>query len=99
MKNNQQGFFLQNLGYYFAINNYVDLAILGDIYTNGSWGLRFESNYALRYKFSGSFSLRFENLITSQRGFDDFSQRNNFYLRWSHSQNHCQTLTLVFRPQ
>ena len=86
-ENNEQGFFLQNLGYYFAINDYVDLSILGDIYTNGSWGLRFESNYALRYKFSGSFSLRFENLITSQRGFDDFSQRNNFYLRWSHSQN------------
>ncbi len=86
-ENNQQGFFLQNLGYYFAINDYVDLSILGDIYTNGSWGLRFESNYALRYKFSGSFSLRFENLITSQRGFDDFSQRNNFYLRWSHSQD------------
>ncbi len=86
-ENNQQGFFLQNLGYYFAINDYVDLSILGDIYTNGSWGLRFESNYALRYKFTGSFSLRFENLITSQRGFDDFSQRNNFYLRWSHSQD------------
>ena len=86
-ENNQQGFFLQNLGYYFAINDYVDLSVLGDIYTNGSWGLRFESNYALRYKFSGSFSLRFENLITSQRGFDDFAQRNNFYLRWSHSQD------------
>ena len=86
-ENSEQGFFLQNLGYYFAINDYVDLAILGDIYTNGSYGLRFESSYALRYKFSGNFSLRFENLITSQRGFDDFAQTNNFYLRWSHSQN------------
>jgi len=83
----EQGFFLQNLGYYFAISDYVDLSILGDIYTNGSWGLRFESTYALRYKFTGNFSLRFENLITSQRGFDDFAKRNNFYLRWSHNQD------------
>jgi hypothetical protein len=84
---NSRGFFLQNGGYYFAINDYVDLAVLGDVYTNGSWGLRFESNYALRYKFSGSFSLRFENLVSGQRGFDDFSKTNNFYLRWSHSQD------------
>lgn len=86
-ENNNQGFFLQNGGYYFAINDYVDLAVLGDVYTNGSWALRLESNYALRYKFNGSFSLRFENLITGQRGFPDFSKSNNYYLRWSHSQN------------
>lgn len=86
-ENNNQGFFLQNGGYYFAISDYVDLAVLGDVYTNGSWGLRFESNYSLRYKFSGNFSLRFENLITGQRGFPDFGKTNNFYLRWSHSQD------------
>jgi len=84
--NNNQGFFLQNGGYYFAISDYVDLAVLGDIYSNGSWGMRFESNYAYRYRFSGNFSLRFENLINSQRGFSDYSKNNNFYLRWSHSQ-------------
>ena len=86
-ENNQQGFFLQNGGYYFAINDYVDLAVLGDVYTNGSWAIRLESNYALRYKFNGSFSLRFENLINGQRGFPDFSKSNNYYLRWSHAQN------------
>ncbi len=86
-ENNNQGFFLQNGGYYFAINDYVDLAILGDVYSNGSWGLRLESSYALRYKFTGSFRLRFENLLTSQRGFDDFGKTNNFNLQWSHSQS------------
>ena len=86
-ENSAQGFSLQNGGYYFAINDYVDLAVLGDVYTNGSWGLRFESSYALRYKFTGSFRLRFENLITSQRGFSDYSKRNNFNLQWSHSQS------------
>ncbi len=86
-QNNNQGYFLQNGGYYFAISDYVDLAVLGDVYTNGSWATRFESNYAKRYKFSGNFSLRFENLITGQRGFENFSKRNNFYVRWSHSQS------------
>ncbi|WP_238988386.1 putative LPS assembly protein LptD [Aureibaculum marinum] len=84
-ENSNQGFFLQNGGYYFAINDYVDLAVLGDVYTNGSWGMRFESNYSVRYRFSGNFSLRFENLITGQRGFSSYNKRNNFYVRWSHS--------------
>ncbi|MDH3322343.1 MAG: putative LPS assembly protein LptD, partial [Flavobacteriaceae bacterium] len=86
-ENNNQGFFLQNGGYYFAINDYVDLAVLADIYTNGSWGLRTESNYALRYKFTGNFSFRYENLINSQRGFPDYSKSTNFFVRWTHSQS------------
>jgi len=86
-QNNNQGYFLQNGGYYFSINDYLDLALLGDIYTNGSWGLRAESNYNLRYKFTGSFSLRYENLINSQKGFPDYSKSNNFFVRWSHSQS------------
>jgi len=85
--NNQQGYFLQNGGYYFAINDFVDLAVLGDVYSNGSWGLRTESTYAVRYKFNGNFSFRYENLKNSIRGFDDFSETTNYNLRWSHSQD------------
>ena len=83
----QQGYFLQNGGYYFAINDYVDLAVLGDVYTNGSWGLRTESSYSIRYKFSGNFSFRYENLKNSIRGFDDFSKTTSYNIRWSHSQD------------
>ncbi|MEN8187237.1 MAG: putative LPS assembly protein LptD [Bacteroidota bacterium] len=85
--NRNQGYFLQNGGYYFSINDYFDLALLGDIYTNGSWGLRAESNYALRYKFTGNFSLRYENLINSQLGLPDYSKSTNYFIRWSHSQS------------
>lgn len=84
---NNRGYFLQNGGYYFAISDYVDLAVLGDYYTNGSYALRFDSNYALRYKFNGNLSVRFENLINSERGFPDFSQTNIYNIRWSHSQD------------
>lgn len=83
----QQGFFLQNGGYYFAISDYVDLAVLADVYTNGSWGIRFESGYNKRYKFSGNIDFSFENLISGQRGFSNFSKRNNYFITWSHQQD------------
>ncbi|MFY0629265.1 MAG: LPS-assembly protein LptD [Flavobacteriaceae bacterium] len=82
-----RGIGIQNGGYYFAVNDYVDLELLGDVYSNGSWGLRSNSQYYLRYKFSGNFSLSFEKIIQSTRGFDDFSQASNFNLRWSHRQD------------
>jgi len=82
-----QGYFLQNGGYYLALNDYLDISLMGDVYTNGSWGFRVESSYVARYKFNGNFSLRFENLIKSVKGFDDYSKSTNFNLRWSHSQD------------
>lgn len=84
---NERGYFLQNGGYYFAINDYVDLAVLGDYYTNGSYGLRLENTYAKRYKFRGNLGFRYENLITSERGFPDYGKSTVYNLRWSHTQD------------
>lgn len=86
-ENSTQGYFLQNGGYYFVVNDNFDLALLGDIYTNGSWGMRAESSYAKRYKFSGNFNFTYENLTNSLKGFDDYSKATNFNIRWSHSQD------------
>lgn len=86
-ESNNQGFFMQNGGYYFALSDYFDLTVLGDLYTNGSWGLNASSNYYVRYKFNGSFSVRFENLIQGIRGLSDYQKSTNFNLRWSHSQD------------
>ena len=82
-----QGYSLQNGGYYFALGKKYDLAILADYYTNGSYAMRFESSYANRYKFSGNFNFRFENQITSERGFPDYGKTNIYNLQWSHSQD------------
>ncbi|CAM1333633.1 putative LPS assembly protein LptD [Tenacibaculum aestuariivivum] len=84
---NNQGFFLQNGGYYFALSDYFDLSVLADLYTNGSWGLGAESNYYVRYKFSGNFNARFENLIQGIKGLSTYSKSSNFNIRWSHSQD------------
>lgn len=84
---NNRGFYLQNLGYYFAISDYVDLAVLGDYYTNGSYGLRAESRYMKRYKFNGNFNLRYENLINSEKGFPDYSRQSIYNIQWTHNQD------------
>jgi hypothetical protein len=84
---NDRGYNIQNGGYYFAINDYLDLAVLGDYYTNGSYGLRLESNYAKRYRFNGNVSFRYENLLNSERGFPDFSQNTIYNFRWTHTQD------------
>ena len=83
-----RGIGIQNGGYYFAVNDYVDLELLGDVYSNGSWGFRARSQYYLRYKFSGGFNLSFEKLIRSTRGFDDYSRKLQILtVRWSHRQD------------
>lgn len=82
-----RGFNFQNFGYYIPIGDYADLTLTGDYFTNGSYGIRVESAYKLRYKFNGNLSFRFENLIQSERGFPDFAQQTIYNLRWSHSQD------------
>lgn len=84
---NTRGFSLQNGGYYFALSDYYDLAVLGDYYTNGSYGFRFESSYGKRYKFNGNVNVRFENLINSERGYPDYARSNIYNIQWSHSKD------------
>jgi len=82
-----RGLGFQNGGYYFVINDYLDLELLGGVFSNGSWEFRTTSQYYKRYKFSGNLSLSFEKIIQSTRGFDDFSEASNFNFRWSHRQD------------
>jgi lipopolysaccharide assembly outer membrane protein LptD (OstA) len=86
-QSNRQGYFLQNGGYYFALSDYYDLAVLGDYYTNGSYGLRFESSYAKRYKFNGRVNFRFENNIQGEKGFPDYIKSKQYNIQWSHNQD------------
>ncbi|MEL6916279.1 MAG: putative LPS assembly protein LptD [Bacteroidota bacterium] len=82
-----RGYFLQNGGYYFPFSDNIDLSLQGDFYTNGSYGFRGESVYAKRYKFRGRMYFSFENIINSQKGFDDFSRSTSYQIQISHSQD------------
>ena len=82
-----RGFYLSDGGYYLAINDNVDLALTGEIYTKGSWGLAARSTYAKRYKFSGNFSVNYLKTILGDKGLPDYSKQTNFQVTWSHSQD------------
>lgn len=84
---NNRGYFLQNIGYYFVISDNFDFSLTGDYYTNGSYGLRAQSAYVKRYKYSGSFNLSFENNIYSMRGLPDYSGSRMYNIQWSHSKD------------
>lgn len=83
-----RGFYLREGGYYFAMNEYMDLRLTGDIYTNGTWGLRVGSNYKLNYRFSGNLSLKYFKNITGYKNIEGlYSVSRDYAIGWSHSQD------------
>lgn len=82
-----RGYFLKDGGYYFAINDYFDLRLTGDIYTNGSWRTAVNTNYRKRYKFNGTFAFTWASNVTGYKGLENYSRSPNYSIRWSHSQD------------
>jgi len=81
----RKGYSLQNGGFYWAINPYVDLSTTADFYTNGSYGFRISSRYVKRYRFNGNFAFNYENNIQSSIGLPNYSKSSFWNLRWTHS--------------
>ena len=82
-----RGFYLRDLGLYFVIGDYFDIALTGDIYTLGSWAVDLNSRYKVNYKCNGSFSLTYSNDQAGEKGSSDFFQTRNFAVKWNHSQD------------
>ena len=82
-----RGFYLRDGGYYFAISDYVDLALRGEIYTKGSWGISGHASYTKRYKYRGNFDFSYITTIYGDKGSPDYSKQKNFQVIWSHSQD------------
>lgn len=82
-----RGFYLRDGGYYFAISDKMDLKLLGEIYTKGSWGVSAASNYRKRYRYSGSFYASFQNTISGEKNMPDYSKQTSFKIQWSHRQD------------
>ena len=84
----QRGFYLREGGYYFAFNDYVDLAVTGDWYSLGSWGVNARSSYRKRYRYNGNLNLSFLTTKTGERDVaGDFTQSKDFRINWTHSQD------------
>lgn len=97
---NARGFFLRDGGYYFALSDYMDLALTGEIYTKGSWGLAARSSYRKRYKYSGNFNVAYQvtkygDVIKGQQ-MPDYSLSKDFKINWSHSQDPKSNPFLTF---
>jgi hypothetical protein len=82
-----RGFYLHNGGYYFALSDYIDLALTGEIYTKGTWAVNAISTYVKRYKYRGNFNFSYRNDVYSEKGMPDYSRSTNMNIVWSHSQD------------
>jgi len=82
-----RGLFLKDAGYYWAINDYVDLEILGDIYTKGTWAVSLNSKYNWRYHFNGNVSLSYREDVRGEKNMPDYSKQKNFKVSWRHQQD------------
>ena len=82
-----RGFYLRDGGYYFAISDKMDLKVLGEIYTKGSWAVSAASNYRKRYRYSGSFLVNYQNTLSGEKNMPDFTKTTSFKVQWSHRQD------------
>ncbi len=82
-----RGFYLEDGGYYFGINDYFDLRLTGDIYSRGSWAAKPALSYKKRYKYSGDFSLKYAINILGTKGSSDYQKNRDFFVNWSHRQD------------
>lgn len=82
-----RGFYLENGGYYWGINDYMELRLVGDIYSRGSWALKPVFNYRKRYKYNGSFNFSYARTNLGVRDTPSFTRDRDFSVRWSHNQD------------
>ena len=82
-----RGLYFSGLGYYFAINDYVDLQVTGDIYSRGTWAVRAKSKYIKRYKFSGNVAVDYRWDVTGDKDMPDYRVDKNLSVQWSHTQD------------
>ena len=83
----ERGFYLRDGGYYFAISDYLDQKITGEIFTKGSWGVSSITNYRKRYKYSGNVNLNYMVTKKGEKNMPDYSSTKNFKIVWSHRQD------------
>ncbi len=81
------GFYFQDLGFYFAINDNLDLLLSTDLYTRGSWAVKAKSNYVFRYKCNGALNLQFSQTRVGDRLDSSYRCSNDYKIYWDHKQD------------
>jgi lipopolysaccharide assembly outer membrane protein LptD (OstA) len=83
-----RGQYFRNFGYFWAINDYMDLTLTADYYFKGGYGLRSRFRYNERYDFNGELSGGFSRTILSE---DTPNESDNF--QWNINLFHHQDIT------
>lgn len=78
---------VRNLGYYFGINDNMDLLLSGDFYFRGSWALRAKSRYIQKYKHNGNIELSYARNIIGEREDESYEVSPDFKIYWRHTQD------------
>ncbi len=79
-----RGLSLRDLGYYFAFNDYIHLRVTGDVYSKGGWGVKSQSMYTKKYRYSGGFNMDFQKFISPETELIPLNY-NTFRVQWNHS--------------
>lgn len=82
-----RGFSLQNGGYYFALNNYIDLSLTGVVFSKGSWGLDVHSTYRKKYKAFGNIKASYRVTIIGEKYEKNYFVSKDIKLNWIHNQD------------
>ncbi len=82
-----RGFYLRDGGYYFALSDYMDLKVLGELYTKGSWGLSGEMNYRKRYRYNGNFYISYLRTVEGEKNMPDYSVTKSLKVQWTHTKD------------
>ncbi|MBI3518451.1 MAG: LPS-assembly protein LptD [Bacteroidetes bacterium] len=91
------GFYLKDGGFYWGISDQTDMIIRGDIYSNGSWGLRTTNNYNVNYKFNGSLALGFSEFRNGEKEIPtSYSKQRDISINWRHTQDQKNNPTIRF---
>jgi lipopolysaccharide assembly outer membrane protein LptD (OstA) len=90
-----RGRYLLHLGYYWAMNDYMDWNVRADGYSRGSYTLYSDYRYALRYKFSGGISGSYARVASGEDRDPGYSDDRLFNLHVTHNQEFNPTTRLL----
>ena len=82
-----RGFYLRDGGYYMALNDYMDLKLLGEIYTKGSWGISAETNYTKRYRYRGNLYFSYLRTVEGEKNMPDYAVTKSLKVQWTHTKD------------
>lgn len=82
-----RGFYLRDGGYYLALSDFMDLRLLGEIYTKGSWGVSAETNYNRRYHYRGNLYFSFLRTVEGEKNMPDYAVSKSLKVQWTHTKD------------